>query len=168
MFQGIKNKLKKIRFFILSKYFRISRYGKGCYIGYNSIIKSKSLYLGTDVYIGNNCHLTVIRIEIGNYSMLASQVSIVGGDHKFDVVGTPIRNTGRDNRKGVIIGKDCWIGHGAIIFDGVNIGNGSIVGAGSIVTKNIPSYSIAVGNPAKIIKKRFSDEDQVIHEKGIN
>ncbi len=159
MFQKIKSLLKKIRFYGIAKYFKIRKFGKGCYIGYNSIIKPNSLYLGSYVYIGNKCHLSVDKIKIGDYTLLASQVSVVGGDHKFDVVGTPIRQTGRDLRKGVIIGKDCWIGHGVIIFDGVTIGDGSIIGAGSLVTRNIPANSIAIGSPAKVIRTRFSKSD---------
>ena len=56
-----------------------------------------------------------------------------------------------------IVGNDCWIGTGVYIKNGITIGNGAIVGARSVVTKNLPPYSIAVGSPAKIIKFRFSD-----------
>lgn len=58
----------------------------------------------------------------------------------------------------VLIGNDVWIGAGAQILLGVEIGDGAIIGAGSIVTKNVPPYCVAAGNPARIIKKRFSDE----------
>lgn len=56
------------------------------------------------------------------------------------------------------LGHDIWIGHGAIILAGVNIGTGSVIGAGAVVTKDIPEYSVAVGVPAKVIKKRFSGD----------
>jgi len=62
----------------------------------------------------------------------------------------------------IIIEDDVWIGSNSVILSGVKIGRGSIIGAGSVVTKNIPAYSIAVGNPAKVIKKRFSE--QIINE----
>ncbi|MDA7746596.1 acetyltransferase [Psychromonas sp.] len=59
----------------------------------------------------------------------------------------------------VTIGHDVWIGHGAIIMPGVNIGNGAIVGSGSIVTKDVPAWNIAVGNPAKVLRPRFEQTD---------
>ena len=58
----------------------------------------------------------------------------------------------------VTIEDDVWIGSNSVILSGVTIGRGSVIGAGSIVTKDIPRYSIAVGNPAKVTRKRFSDE----------
>jgi tetrahydrodipicolinate N-succinyltransferase len=56
------------------------------------------------------------------------------------------------------IGHDVWIGHSAIIMSGVKVGNGAVVGAGAIVTKDVPPYAIVAGNPAKIIRYRFTEE----------
>ncbi|MBN1252710.1 MAG: acyltransferase, partial [Bacteroidales bacterium] len=158
----------KFRVIYIKNIYKIKSKDLTCYFGYNLRIKKNSLSVGKKVYIGNNAHLSVDKIDIDDYTLLASNVSIVGGDHKFDIVGTPIINTGRDIRKGVKIGKDCWIGHGVIIFDGITINDGSIIGAGSIVTKSIPEYSISVGNPAKVIRKRFSDENIEKHKEAIN
>ncbi|MBR6646045.1 MAG: CatB-related O-acetyltransferase, partial [Clostridia bacterium] len=58
-----------------------------------------------------------------------------------------------------IIGNDVWIGHSALILEGVKIGDGAIVGAGAVVTKDVPPYSIVVGVPAKVIKYRFSENE---------
>lgn len=57
-------------------------------------------------------------------------------------------------RKGITVGNDCWIGNNVIILDGVNIGDGVVIGAGAVVTKDIPANSVAVGNPARILKER--------------
>lgn len=57
----------------------------------------------------------------------------------------------------VSIGHDVWIGHGAILLPGVNVGNGAIIGAGSVVTKDVPAWHIVVGNPARVLRPRFDD-----------
>jgi hypothetical protein len=58
----------------------------------------------------------------------------------------------------VTIGHDVWIGHAAIVLPGRTIGNGAVIGAGSVVTKDIPAYAVAVGNPARVVRKRFADD----------
>ena len=60
---------------------------------------------------------------------------------------------------GIEIGNDVWIGYGAIILDGANIGTGAIIGAGTVVKGVIPPYSIFIGNPGKVIKYRFSERE---------
>jgi acetyltransferase-like isoleucine patch superfamily enzyme len=97
--------------------------------------------------------------------MIASNVAIVGGDHKYDILGIPIRFAGRAGleEKLTIIEDDVWIGHGSIIIAGVCIGKGSIVAAGSVVAKNVPPYAIVGGVPAKIIRYRFTEEQQKFH-----
>lgn len=131
---------------------------KGCRIRKNSVS------LGDHVYIGYNCHIAA-QVTIGNWVMLASQVSIVGGDHVFTAVGTPSIWAGRDENKEVVIEDDVWIGHGAIIMHGVHIGEGAIVAAGAVVTKNVLPYSIVVGCPAKFLRMRFTGEEMIEHKR---
>ncbi|MDA7870457.1 hypothetical protein N9Z58_01205 [bacterium] len=72
-------------------------------------------------------------------------------------------------QKGVVIQDDVWVGLGAIIMDGVTIGEGSIIGAGSVVTKDVPPYTISAGCPAKKIRDRFLNQsDRIEHSKKIN
>lgn len=162
----IKVILKRFRmYYLLFFRYRIKKVGKDFYIGYNTLIRPNTLIVKDNVFIGNACHLAVIELTIGNNVMLASNVSIVGGDHKYNIVGTPIRSTGRDIEKSVIIEDDVWIGHQAIILHGIRIGEGSIVAAGSVVTKDVEPYSIYAGNPAKKIRDRFSKTDAEVHSK---
>lgn len=113
-------------------------------------------------------------LKIGKYCSIAEQVTIfLGGNHRTDWVTTyPFNRVpdpyfedfktleGHPATKGnVEIGNDVWIGYKAIVLSGVKIGNGAVVAAGSVVTKNIGAYEIWAGNPAKFIKKRFTDDE---------
>ncbi len=118
------------------------------------------------------------RIKIGRYCSIADNVTfLAGGEHQIESTSTfpfnyflgndknidfsePTEVEYKDARhKGPIqLGNDVWIGYGAMILSGVTIGNGAIVGASSVVAKNLPPFSIAAGNPAKIIRNRFDDK----------
>lgn len=93
------------------------------------------------------------RIKIGSGTHLAQFVSIIGGQYKFKKRNISIFQQGFEVGD-VVIGKDVWIGVGVIILPGIIIGDGAVIGAGSVVTRDIPDYSIAVGNPAKVISLR--------------
>ena len=97
---------------------------------------SPDLVAGCYVFIGFRC-VIYPKVEIGNYSMLAPEVKIIGGDHKYDVVGLPIIFSGRDEQLSTVIGKDVWVGSRSIILRGVTIGDGAIIAANSVVTKDI-------------------------------
>lgn len=106
------------------------------------------------------------KLKIGNFVSIASGVKfILGGNHNIDTITTyPFKVKFLDEKmeawsKGsVIIKDDVWIGMDVIIMSGVTIEQGAIIAAGSVVTKDIPPYAIVGGNPAKIIKYRFSEE----------
>ena len=91
---------------------------------------------------------------IGRYVMIAPDCGIYTMNHRFQRMDIPMREQGLTKPKCVIIEDDVWIGTKTVILPGVHIGKGAIIGAGSIVTKNIPPYSIAVGNPARVKKRR--------------
>lgn len=110
------------------------------------------------------------RALIGSFCSIAEDVRIfVGGNHRTDWVSTyPFRivfelpdryNDGCPASKGdVVIGHDVWIGAGATVLSGVRVGNGAVIGASAVVAGDVPSYTIAVGNPATNVRRRFSDE----------
>jgi acetyltransferase-like isoleucine patch superfamily enzyme len=120
----------------------------------------KDVTMGDRVQFGSRCRIQC-DIEFGNSVLIASNVSFIGkDDHITSVPGKTIWNSGRGDSKKTFVGNDVWIGHGAIIIAGVKIGDGAIVAAGSVVTKNVEPCTIVGGNPAKIIKNRFSTEEE--------
>jgi acetyltransferase-like isoleucine patch superfamily enzyme len=112
------------------------------------------------------------RIVIGNYCSIAPNVTIFsGGNHPMNF-GTmhPLKlwfglanyedwslDCG-DDEEVTVIGSDVWLGYNSIVLGGANIGHGSVIGAGSVVRGIIPPYSIAIGNPAVVVKMRFSEQ----------
>jgi len=116
------------------------------------------------VYIGPNCSIPP-NVSIGKYTMLAPNVSILGGDHIFSNPNSPIIFSGRPEMPKTVIAEDVWVGANVLIMAGINIGNGAIIAAGSIVTKDIEAYSIYGGNPAKFIKMRFDENEIISHRK---
>ena len=112
-------------------------------------------------------------LKVGNYCSISGGVKILlGGNHRGDWVTTypfsVFRESAKDikghpvSRGDVIIGHDVWIGIGAVILSGVNIGNGSIIGASAVVSRDVPPYSVVAGNPARVVKQRFTEDDITI------
>ncbi|SFO69051.1 transferase hexapeptide (six repeat-containing protein) [Mesorhizobium sp. NFR06] len=108
-------------------------------------------------------------LEVGAFCSVAGQMLFMcSGQHQIGSATSfpiysrllkqpePIANGGRPG--GIIVGNDVWIGHGAIILPGVQIGDGAVVGAGAVVTRNVPSYAIVGGSPARLIRYRFPEE----------
>lgn len=123
-------------------------------------------------FCGYDC--LIVNCTIGSFCSIASNVSIGGASHPLTWVSTsPAFYKGRDSiskrlasleygeskiKNCTVIGNDVWIGEGAMIKAGVNIANGAVVGMGAVVTKDIGPYEIWAGNPARCIRKRFSEE----------
>lgn len=124
---------------------------------------AKDVKAGAYSYIGPRS-IIYPKVTIGNYTMIANDVCIVGADHYFRQPGIPMVFAGREELHETIIGDDVWIGAKSIIMVGVKIGNGAIVAAGSVVTKDVEPYSIYGGVPAKKIKDRFTYEEVIKHE----
>ncbi len=128
--------------------FRPGAYAVGC----------SQIEIGKRVVIRPGCRLfgespeLDLTITIEDDVMLGSGVHIYINNHRFDMVGIPIIDQGVNPPKAVILKRGCWIGANSIILPGVTIGENSVIGAGSIVTKSIPSSVVVAGNPAKIIK----------------
>lgn len=127
---------------------------------------------GSFVKFGRGCLMvsTIARIIIHDHVIFGPNVTIYTGDHPIDVVGKhicEIKDSEKEENwdKDVIIESGCWIGTRAIILKGVTIGRGSIIGAGAVVTKDVPPYSVYVGVPQARTMQRFSNEEIERHEK---
>lgn len=117
-----------------------------------------TIEIGENTFIGPyTCIGGPGRIKIGKHCMIAAHTGIVANNHIFSDPVEKIRNQGLTT-EGIEIGDDCWLGYGVKVLDGVTIGKGSVIGAGAVVTKDIPPYSIAVGVPAKVIGSRQKKE----------
>ncbi|MDD3237148.1 MAG: sugar O-acetyltransferase [Candidatus Gastranaerophilales bacterium] len=140
---------KTKRYDIMKKWFK--NIGDGSYIEPNFFCDfGCHLVVGNNVYMNTNCTiLDSAMVTIGDYTLIGSGVQFCTPMHPIDPIS---RRSGVEYANPITIGKDCWIGSGAIILHGVTIGDGTTIGAGSIVTKDIPANSIAVGNPCKVIK----------------
>lgn len=158
--------LKKIRNLYLSKIkWKTYNIGRNFHAGRGVFMWAKQhLSIGDNFYIGKYSIIECDAI-IGDDVIFANNVSLVGRyDHHYQEIGISVRLSSqiRDENytwKGmgdtIVVGNDVWIGLGTIVLGGVSIGTGSIIAAGSVVTKNVDSYSIYAGNPARKIKNRF-------------
>lgn len=141
-------------------------------IGKHAIIRPTNIYgdaIGEGLKIGNNSSIGPYSyigcsgfIEIGDNVMMSPRVSIYAENHLFEHPELTIKEQGV-KREFVKIEDDCWIAANTIILAGVTVGRGSVIAAGSVVTKDVPPYSIVGGVPAKVIKSR--KEGDVIETK---
>ncbi|WP_122263015.1 acyltransferase [Ornithinimicrobium cerasi] len=133
-----------------------------------------TIHVGHHVNLGTGPTLLATRstIRIGDHVMFGPGVTIRGGNHRFDLVGRYIDTVSDAEKRpeddpGVVIEDDVWVGGNATILGGVTVGRGSVIGASAVVTKDVPSYSIVGGNPAKVIRNRFTPNQVTEHEAAI-
>ena len=143
-------KCSKFRYFLVKKY--ICSAGKNLSIGRYSRIH-KNTIIGNNSGIGYGCEINN-GVIIGNDVMMGPDVVIYTNNHCTDRIDIPMREQGMKEINPVNIEDDVWIGARVIILPGVTIGKGSVIGAGAVVSKSIPPYSVAVGNPAVVVKER--------------
>jgi len=120
-------------------------------ISFGTMFPTPNMEIGSHVYIGPNCIVSDSIIE--DDVMIGSNVQIINGKltHNFEDIDTPMRLQG--GSKGIVrIGQDTWIGNSAIIM--ADLGKKCVIGAGSVVAKPIEEYSVVVGNPARVVRKR--------------
>jgi virginiamycin A acetyltransferase len=164
--------------------FPLNGYERLCFL--KNIVKNPNIEVGDFTYyddfenVGNfeknvryHFDFTGDTLKIGKFCMIASDVTFImnGANHLTEGVSSyPFAVFGGDwtnamdgkvypNRGDIIVGNDVWLGYKSVVMSGVKIGDGAIIGAYSVVTKDVPPYAIVGGNPAKIIRKRFSDSE---------
>lgn len=132
-------------------FFSMRHCKKDCVISFLTIFSQQATELESGVYLGPGCNIGLSVIK--KNSLLGSGVHVMSGkkQHYITDLNTPIKDQGGYFEK-IIIGENCWIGNTALIM--ADIGEHSIIGAGSVVVDKIPPFSIAVGNPAKVVQTR--------------
>lgn len=132
-------------------------FGSNIYIGHNSILKGyhvNEMIIDDHTWVGQGCYFhSAGGIRIGKAVGIGPMVKIITSFHDASDPSLPVLYHQIISRA-VQIGNGCDIGIGAIILPGVEIGEGAIIGAGAVVTGNIPPFCVAVGSPAKVIKRR--------------
>ena len=114
---------------------------------------SSAVRLGDNSGIGINSRVEA-HVTIGNDVMMGPECMMFTSNHSFSDLTIPMNRQGFDAPRPIVIEDDVWIGARVIILPGVRVGRGSIIGAGSVVTRDIPPYSIVGGNPARLIRSR--------------
>ena len=138
--------------------------GENCYIEppFHANWGGKHVHFGKNVYA--NFGLTMVddtHIYVGDYTLFAPNVVVATAGHPID---PELRARGLQYNAAVHIGKNCWIGAGALIMPGVTIGDNTVIGAGSVVTKDIPSGVVAVGNPCRVMRE-ITERDREVYFK---
>ena len=139
--------------------------GENCYVEppFHTNWGGKHVHFGKNVYA--NFNLTLVddtHIYVGDYTMFGPNVVVATAGHP---ILPELREKGYQYNAPVYIGKNCWLGAGVILLPGVTIGDNVVIGAGSVVTKDIPSNVVAVGNPCRVLRE-VNDRDKEFYFKG--
>ena len=167
-YNNTPRRLQDLRSAMLPRLF--AEVGENCYIEspYFANWGGRHVHLGSNVYA--NAGLKLVddtHIYIGDGTMLGPNVVLATAGHPID---PELRSQALQYNMPVRIGRNCWLGAGVIVMPGVTIGDNTVIGAGSIVTKDIPSGVVAVGNPCKVLRqvgehdKKYYFRDKMIPE----
>lgn len=150
---------------------KFKKIGWNSYLSRDCIFTYDTITIGEHTYVGPRCVFQSAHgeIVIGNHVMFGPGVHIHGGNHLIDKVGIymdeVVKEKGCDGI--VSIEDDVWVGANAILLKGVTIGEGAVVAAGSIVSKDVPPYSVVAGIPATVKKMRFTAEEIELHRQNL-
>jgi acetyltransferase-like isoleucine patch superfamily enzyme len=131
----------------------LPRCGAGCCLSFGTVFSHPTAEVGRDVYVGASCMLGAVTLE--DDVVIGSHVSVIngGGQHGIDRLDLPVREQPGVFPR-VTIGQDSWLGDRSVIL--ADVGRHCVIGAGSVVTRPIPDYAIAVGVPARVVRYRLN------------
>jgi len=147
---------KKIYIYKNIRYYWAKKFLKSVGKNVNFQSRTKLNYdvsIGNNSGVGKNCDIPG-GVTIGNNVMMGEEVLIFTSNHITTNTEIPMNLQGMTKKKKVIICDDVWIGTRVTILPGVTVGKGSILGTGTVVTKDVPEYSVVVGNPGRVVKNR--------------
>lgn len=139
--------------------------GEGCYIEppFHANFGGRHCHFGKYIYA--NFNLTIVddtHVYVGDHTMFGPNVTLATAGHP---IWPGLRERGYQFNLPIHIGRNCWLGAGVIVMPGITIGDNVVVGAGSVVTKNLPSNVVAVGNPCRVMRE-VNDKDRQYYFKG--
>jgi acetyltransferase-like isoleucine patch superfamily enzyme len=151
------------------------RLGQGVHLYRGTIIevgRGGSVIIGDDTHVQANCNIKgfLANTIIGREVQIAPHCGFSPYEHSFDDLGVSIREQEISSRGDIVLEDNVWLGLSVQVLDGVTIGEGTVVGAGAVVTKSLPPHCVAVGVPARVIRRRGQAQEPVlardVHEAG--
>jgi acetyltransferase-like isoleucine patch superfamily enzyme len=130
--------------------------GRGVFLGRGTILSCKDgdIVLGDHTNVGFHSEIfSGSSVSVGRHGLFAAYTYLVGGGHEFERAEAPVLEQARTSN-GIVLGDDVWLGAGAKVLDGVRIGDHVVVGAGAVVTDDLPDGAVAVGVPARVVRRR--------------
>lgn len=127
----------------------------------------ENFHIGRDVFIGPYAVLSAdgVKVTIGDDTVIGPQFCLMAGDHNFDLPGVPYHGSPRGRNEPVRIGRNVWIGARVTVLKGVEIGDASVIGAGTVVTRDVPAFAVVAGTPARFLRWRFEGERRAEHQR---
>jgi maltose O-acetyltransferase len=132
----------------------------------------QNIHLGDDVIIGRGATLMASgsKIIIGNKVMFGPEVMLIAGNHNTAVRGKAmfdVKEKRAEDDQDIVLEDDVWVGARAIILKGVIVRRGAIIAAGAVVTRDVPPYAVVAGNPAKVLRFRWTPDEILVHERAL-
>lgn len=159
----IISKLPNTKFLPCANRFRVWYVSKilGVMAYHDETIFENDVYISNceNILIGRHCHINehvfIQGATIGDHVMIAPHVAILNDSHTYSDPKIPMIKQPMTKKQNPSIGNNVWLGRNVVVMPGVSIGDGCVIGAGAVVTKDIPANCIAVGIPAKVLRKRI-------------